>query len=190
MNLSAFTMSPHIGTHADAPIHIQGNMADPGRHGETVGQMPLSPFIGPAMVLDVSPWDDAITWRQAETLLAELPEFPKRILFKTQQMIQHQVFEDRYAWFSPELIRNLAERGVVLVGIDTPSVDNVDSKSLETHHALLESGMCWLENLDLTIVASHPSNNNPYFLVALPLKLMELEASPVRAVLLKWATSH
>ena len=111
--------------------------------------------------------------------------FPQRILFKTAKVIRYDVFEDHYAHFTPGLIEELAKRGVVLVGLDTPSVDAVDSKTLETHHALLSAGMSWLENLDLTGVSVQHHQPQDYFLVALPLKLMELEASPVRAVLLK-----
>ncbi len=76
-------------------------------------------------------------------------------------------------------MRHLSALGVGLVGIDTPSVDHVRSKGLSAHHALLDAGMSWLENLDLTQVEA-----GEYFLIALPLKLTELEASPVRAVLL------
>lgn len=188
MNLCAFTMSPHVGTHADAPIHIHGDMARPAQQSETVGQMALSPFIGPAAVVDLSPWHEAVTWPQMEQQLNACPEFPKRILLKTQARNRAECFEPPYAWPVASLIHELGKRGVVLIGIDTPSVDHVDSKSLETHHALLETGIYWLENLDLTHApvisqTQHGESTLP-FLVALPLKLMEIEASPVRAVLL------
>ena len=76
------------------------------------------------------------------------------------------------------------------MGLDTPSVDAVDSKTLETHHQLLAQGMAWLENLDLTHVPLSQGLSSEFFLVALPLKLMELEASPVRAVLLRNSAIH
>ncbi|MCE3234701.1 MAG: Kynurenine formamidase [Vampirovibrio sp.] len=185
INLCAFTMSPHVGTHADAPVHIYGDMNQPGPQTETIGQVGLSPFIGQATVVDVSPWDGPIAWEQVAEPLSLYKVFPQRILFKTANAIRHDVFEDQYAHFTPGLIAELAKRGVVLVGLDTPSVDAVDSKTLETHHALLTAGMSWLENLDLTGVSVQHHQPQDYFLVALPLKLMELEASPVRAVLLK-----
>ena len=184
INLSAFTMSPHVGTHADAPIHIQGDMANPDRSAKTIGQLELSPFIGPAVVVDVSPWSEAITWKQIEKQLKEWPEFPLRILFKTQSQNRAEQFCPPYAWTDATLIPELAQRGVVLIGIDTPSVDHVDSKTLDTHHALLRAGIVWLENLDLTLASATLPPQEPPTLVALPLKLMELEASPVRAVLL------
>ncbi len=185
LNLCAFTMSPHVGTHADAPLHIQGDL---NQSGGTVGTLPLSPYIGSVAVVDVSPCVQAITWCDVQAQLEKLPAFPKRILFKTAKKIRTDVFEKEYAWFDSGLIAELFKRGVVLVGLDTPSVDHVDSKTLETHHALLDAGMAWLENLDLTAVpVAHSGVSDSLFLVALPLKFMELEASPVRAVLLRFS---
>lgn len=184
MNLGAFTMSPHVGTHADAPVHIHGDMDN---EKESVGALSLSPFIGPCAVVDVSPWHAAIGWEQVWGHIALLDPLPPRILFKTQPQVRYDVFEKQYAWFGADLVQALAERGVVLMGLDTPSVDAVDSKTLETHHAMLAAGMCWLENLDLSQVPFQSGKPEEAFLVAPPLKLMEMEASPVRAVLLKSA---
>ncbi len=176
MNLTAFTMSPHIGTHADAPVHITGNLK---ASSQTIGNTPLAPFIGPACVVDVSPCHTAIHPDKVLKKLHQLPTLPERILFKTRQQVKPELFEADYAWFSPDLVNTLAEHGVRLLGLDTPSVDHVDSKTLGAHHALLQNDMVWLENLDLS-----QAPEGEYFLIALPLKLMELEASPVRAVLL------
>jgi len=184
INLCAFSMSPHVGTHADAPIHIQGQMTQPDAQSPTIGQVTLSPFIGHSVVVDVSPWTQGITWAQVEPQLSGWAEFPRRILFKTRKENRADQFQPPYAWPDAALVGELTRRGVVLVGIDTPSVDHVDSQALETHHALLNAGMAWLENLDLTHAPASKSGQAQPFLVALPLKLMELEASPVRAVLL------
>jgi arylformamidase len=148
--------------------------------------MPLTPFIGPTAVVDVSPLTGAITWAHVEHQLSAYPIFPQRILFKTSKIIRYQVFEEAYAWISLDLAERLAERNVLLAGIDTPSVDAIDSKTLETHHALRKGGVVWLENLDLTALAIDSDQPQTYFLSALPLKLMALEASPVRAALLRF----
>ncbi|HEY9688196.1 MAG TPA: cyclase family protein [Coleofasciculaceae cyanobacterium] len=182
INLCSFTMSPHVGTHADAPVHVRGDL---NQTGETIGQLPLLPFIGPALVVDVSPCTEAITWSHVASQLDSRQKLPPRILFRTARQIRYDVFENAYAWFSTDLVTALAARGVILVGLDTPSVDPVDSKTLETHHALLSHGMSWLENLDFSSLTVDLEKPAEFFLVALPLKMMELEASPVRAVLLK-----
>lgn len=176
-NLTKLTMSPHVGTHADAPVHIVGDL-DSDSH--TAGSLPLKPFIGSCLVLNLAPTTNEIAVGQVQGVLDKLDKFPQRILFKTANQIRHNIFEENYSYLSVELVKYLASNGVKLIGIDTPSVDHINSKSLAAHHELIEAGMSWLENLDLT-----NAEEGYYFLLAAPLKFMELEASPVRAVLIK-----
>ncbi len=177
VNLTSFTMSPHVGTHADAPSHIQGRMDD--TQGMASG-MPLLPYIGPCAVIDVSPLGEGITKQHFEKAAEQFKDMPPRVVFKTQKNLRYDVWEGTYAHFTVELIETLSARGIIMAGLDTPSVDHVDSKNLEVHHALNKAGFSWLENLDLT-----QAEQGIYFLSAAPLKLTELEASPVRAVLIK-----
>lgn len=171
-------MSPHLGSHIDAPAHIKGDMATPST---LAGNLPLAPFLGPALVVDVAPCDTGITWQSVITHLEEKQTLPERVLFRTQQSLRSGVFEDKYSYFMPDLISNLSKRGVKLMGIDTPSVDPFGAQELTAHHELDKHGMFWLESLDLSQVS-----NGEFFLIALPLKLTELEASPIRAVLLEF----
>ena len=185
INLTAITMSPHVGTHADAPVHITGELppANMHEHATTVGQLPLEPYIGPCVVVDVTGESlhiNGVTPEMIEPKLSGYKQFPQRLLLRTQSTVRYDVFEKTYAWISFELAEYLGQKGILLVGLDTPSVDPVDSKSLKTHHTLMGHGIHWLENLDLT-----HAPEGKYFLMAQPLKLMEAEASPVRAVLLK-----
>lgn len=175
VNLTALTMSPHVGTHADSPIHIYGDMES---GDDMVGSMSLSPFVGPCVVLDIAKMQSGITPQDVQRL--DNFQSAKRVLFRTVDQIRYDHFEDEYSYFTPELIEHLAGRGVVLAGIDTPSVDHVRSKDLPAHNVLHKKRMSWLENLDLTKV-----EEGAYFLFAAPLKFMELEASPVRALLLR-----
>jgi arylformamidase len=176
LNLTSLTMSPHVGTHADSPVHIKGDMSE---NEGMASQLPLEAFIGPVRVIDLAPYEGGITAEQFLSKVAKLETLPPRILFKTCHQIRYQVWEEKYAFLTVELIEALQSKGVKLVGIDTPSVDHTESKNLETHHKLDEFNFVWLENLDLTKV-----DEGNYFLVAPPLKFVELEASPVRAVLL------
>ena len=68
--------------------------------------------------------------------------------------------------------------GVVLVGLDSPSVDRFDSKDLPSHKALARHGIANLECLALDGVPA-----GRYEIVALPLRLKGRDASPVRAIL-------
>jgi arylformamidase len=197
MNLTALTMSPHVGTHADAPVHVRGTMSGAegvsvrGKTSETrdyahiecddeaIGTVSLDPFVGPVSVIDLSPHRGPIEIDHITDVLAARAQPPQRVIFKTIHRIRYHVFEHAYAHFTVELVDRLAQIGVQLIGIDAPSVDHIDSKSLAVHHRLLARNMAWLENLDLT-----NAHARDYFLIALPLKFMQLEASPVRAVLL------
>jgi arylformamidase len=178
VNLTSFSMSPHVGTHVDAPSHIKGDMSADAQH---VGSMPLEPFIGKVLVVNLAPLKDGITINHLSSVFEKYPNLPERMLFRTQEKIRYDVFEDEYSFFTPELARELYSRGVRLVGIDTPSADHIRSKTLDAHHELDSHGMTWLENLDLTQV-----KEGEYYLIAFPVKFMELEAAPVRAVLLEF----
>ena len=72
----------------------------------------------------------------------------------------------------------LATKNVVLVGIDTPSVDPSNSQTLPAHQQLHRLNLRVLENLVLDDVPE-----GDYELIALPLKLTQADASPVRAIL-------
>jgi arylformamidase len=181
INLSTMTTSPHVGTHADAVSHIKGSMEDTAGN---IGAAPLQPYIGHCLVVDVSPMSaGAITAESLRPYIGRAMALDlgvQRVLIKTQEKIDYEKWQDDYPYLSVGAVKWLNSLGTVLVGLDTPSMDQVNSKTLSTHNALEERHMYWLENLDLTRVES-----GPYFLMAAPLKFMELEASPIRAVLLR-----
>ncbi|HEX4962724.1 MAG TPA: arylformamidase [Thermoanaerobaculia bacterium] len=167
VNLSAITTTPHLGSHADAPFHTEAR-------GDFMADLPLDPYLGLCRVVRVPP-QPLITPRHVEGIdLAN----PGRLLFKSESVRDRRTFPERFTALSPELANLLAERGTLLVGMDTPSVDPFDSKTLDAHHALFRGGIAILEGLILDGVPE-----GTYELIALPLKLAGLDASPVRAVL-------
>jgi len=170
VNLSKIEGSPHVGTHADAPVHVRDGA--PG-----IDELPLLPFLGPARVVAAAPAEDGLLYPSVVAHL-DLAD-PPRILFKTGTFPDTTQWNARYAAISPELGRRLGAAGVILAGIDTPSVDPSDSEHLPGHRALLEGGLCWLENLDLSDVEA-----GVYWLAALPLRIKGADGSPVRAVLI------
>lgn len=176
VNLTSFNMSPHVGTHADAPSHIKGELVE---GAGTAGELQLEPFTGSCRVIDVAPFNGEL---QLDMVAGQLNsgKLPERLLFRTRDQVDYTQFEEDGAYFGTALVEELARRGVRTLGIDTASVDHTQSKTLCAHHALDDADMFWLENLDLSAV-----KGGDYFLVALPLKFTELEASPVRAILLE-----
>ena len=167
VNLSAITMSPHIGAHADAPLHY-------GAGAATIGQVSLDPYLGPCRVIHAIGCGPLV---RPEHLAHAATDLPPRVLVRTCIKAPTQ-WSPEFSAFAPETIAWLAAMKVRLVGIDSQSVDPADSKTLDSHHLLLHHDLRVLENLVLDDVPA-----GDYELIALPLKLMTADASPVRAVL-------
>ena len=152
-NISTIHMSPHVGAHVDAPMHL-----DSGR----------------CRVIDLSGADTTEPVSREELSSAC---FHERVLIKTRRTAPERWTED-FRSVSPGAVRMLLESGVMLIGLDTPSIDPADSTLLLSHRVALQGGISIIENLDLSQVEA-----GDYELIALPLKLEGVEASPVRAVL-------
>ena len=167
VNLSALTLSPHIGAHADAPLHYAEGAA-------SIDQVGLDAYLGPCRVIHAIGCGALIGIEQLRHAEAGLPP---RVLLRTCERAD-TAWNPAFSAFAPEALTWLAERGVRLVGIDTPSVDPADSKTLEAHQVLRRHDLRVLENLVLDAVPA-----GDYELIALPLKLAGACASPVRAVL-------
>ena len=167
VNVSAITLSPHVGAHADAPLHY-----DP--EGAAIGALPLEPFLGPCRVVHAIGCAPLIEWHHLAHALADLPP---RVLVRTYDRAPTQ-WDAQLAGYAPGTLERLADLGVQLVGIDTASIDPADSKLLESHQVIRRRGLRVLENLLLDAVPE-----GDYELIALPLRLTTADASPVRAVL-------
>jgi arylformamidase len=167
VNLTTITTSPHVGTHADAPLHVM----DGGAGAES---LPLDAFIGPALVLDVTgpARDLGADWTE------RVPDGTTRLLLRTGATIASGTFPADWPALSPAAVDALVRRGLRLLGVDAPSVDRRESKTLAVHHALFAGGAQVLENLDLRGVGE-----GGYELSAVPLKWAGVDAAPVRAVL-------
>ena len=169
VNVSAITMSPHVGTHADAPLHVRDGW--PGSH-----ELPLEPFHGRATLVDASAMKGEISLAQLEAL-ADLTTV-ERLLVRTGRTIAAGTFPADWPTLTEACVRALLGRGLRLLGVDAPSVDTRESTTLAVHHMLFGGGAFNLENLDLRRVPA-----GEYELIAFPIRLMSLDAAPVRAVL-------
>jgi arylformamidase len=167
VNVSAITMSPHLGAHADAPLHY-------GRDAAAIGAVDLDPFLGRCRVIHAIGRGPLV---RPEHLEHRQSDLPARVLVRTCEKAPLE-WISHFAAFAPETIAWLAGKGVRLVGIDSASVDPAASKTLDSHQQLLAHDMRVLENLVLDDVPE-----GDYELIALPLKLISACASPVRAVL-------
>jgi len=169
ITLSTLHATVHLGAHADAPSHY-------GADAPAIHERGLDYYLGPCQVVRVAA---ARGTRVAPDMLPQ-PVRAERVLIATGTFPDPEQFNTDFAALSPELVRRLHEQGVRLVGIDTPSVDLFDSKDLPSHQTFLRCDMAILEGLVLKDVPE-----GIYQLIALPLKLVGFDASPVRAILKK-----
>ncbi len=167
VNVSRFTLSTHTGAHTDAPLHY-----DPT--GLPIGAVPLDAYLGPCRVIHCV----GAAQVTLDAVRGKLDGLPPRVLFRTYASAPQTQWDEGFASVSAELIEHLAGLGVKLVGIDTPSLDPQTSKTMDAHHVIRRHAMAILEGVVLDAV-----DEGDYELIALPLKLSHLDASPVRAVL-------
>jgi arylformamidase len=169
--VATVTLSPHVGAHADAPRHYDAD-------GACAGALPLEPYLGPCRVVHALGAHPLVTWDHVAARLQGPGPLPPRVLVRTYRQHPGDRWDDALAGLDPALVERLADLGVTLVGIDTASIDPADSKALPSHQAVRRRGLRVLENLVLDAVPE-----GDYELIALPLKLVHADASPVRAVL-------
>ena len=167
LTLSTLRATVHLGAHVDAPSHYSAD-------APSIESRSLDYYLGPCQVIRVSV--------EAGTRISlgdlDVVVRAERLLLATGTFPDPNRFNQDFAAFSPELIADLHDCGVTLVGIDTPSVDLFDSKDLPSHNACYGRDMAILEGVVLNDVPE-----GLYELVALPLKLAGFDASPVRAIL-------
>jgi arylformamidase len=168
VNVSCLNGSPHVGTHADAPFHV-----DP--RWPASDALTLDAFTGPATVVDVGALEGAI---DASSLGLPAGERVERLLLRTNRSIATGQFPAGWPWLTETAVAELLGQGLRLLGVDAPSVDDRESTSLAVHKALFRGGAFILENLDL-----RHAKPGGYHLTAFPLRFAGLDAAPVRAVL-------
>jgi arylformamidase len=167
ITLSSLRTTVHVGAHADAPSHY-------GRDGASIELRSLDFYLGPCQVMRVSA---PPATRVSSGMLPRSVQAP-RLLIATDTFPDPNEFNTDFAAVDPDLVDALHGQGVILIGIDTPSVDLFDSKELPSHKRFLQNDMAILEGVVLRDVPE-----GLYELIALPLKLEGFDASPVRAVL-------
>jgi arylformamidase len=168
VTVSWFRTTVHSGAHADAPLHYSPA-------GASAAEVPLDAYIGPCRLIDARGMGTAIT---ADFVARAVVDPPPRVLFRTWDAFPHTAWRSDFTSLEAAAIGALAALGVRLVGIDSPSLDPEESKAMAAHQAVLAADMRVLEGLVLDDVPA-----GDYELIALPLKLEGLDASPVRAVL-------
>jgi len=144
-NATTLTLYSHCGTHMDAPRHFLPE-------GRTIDQQDLEVCCGPARVLDLTPTAP----RQLITVADLAPwtgqiRSGDRLLFRTDWHKRFGTDEYRHQLprISPDLARWLVDRRVSLIGVEPPSVADVNDMAelTDVHQILLGGGICIVEGL-------------------------------------------
>jgi arylformamidase len=168
VNVGAIDAPLHAGTHADSPFHY-----DP--LGPASADCELSPYIGPCVVIDVRHAGSRVEPGDVDWVALESAE---RVIFRTYDNFPLDVWDSDFTAIAPAVIARLRKSGVRLVGTDAASLDPEQSKTMDAHHEVQAGDMRILEGLVLDDVPA-----GRYELIALPLKIAQADASPVRAIL-------
>ena len=158
VNLTAFSMCAHNGTHVDAPSHFLAN-------GKTVDQLDPAAFLG---FCYVTHHEGDVTAEDARRILgyAAEAEAAERILIAGKATV------------TIEAARVFADAKIKLIGNESQTVGPEDAPAA-VHYLLLDADVVLLEGLNLSRVPS-----GKYFLSAAPLNLGGCEGAPCRAMLI------
>ncbi|MDT8419286.1 MAG: cyclase family protein [Desulfuromonadales bacterium] len=166
------SMYSHTATHIDAPCHLLP-------HGKSLDQFPAGHFIGTAVVIDLRSRTTPEIALKHITLFAEQLNGVDFVLLNTGWSVhwgKANYFEG-YPYLSEEAADWLSSFPLRGVGIDTISIDPLDSPDLPAHRQLLGNDFIIIENLtNLQAVSSRCTFS------CLPLPVRGADGSPVRAV--------
>ncbi len=168
VNVAALGLSTHAGSHADAPLHYDAA-------GIGIDAVDLDFYLGPAQLVDARQAGARI---EADLILPQIAPGIARLLLRSYERAPRAAWDPHFKAVAPELVAALAKRGIRLIGIDTPSLDPQESKTMAAHGEIRRHGMAILEGLILDEVPL-----GIYELIALPLKIAGADAAPVRAIL-------
>ena len=166
VNVGRITLSPHTGAHVDVPLHYSAD-------GAAIGDVGLDVYIGPCRVLHCLDSGELVQPGQLE---GRLPMCPS-VCCCEPSTAPLTTWDSNFTAVAKETIDLLASLGVRLIGIDTPSLDPQQSRTMDSHSAVARHHMAILEGIVLDEVPE-----GDYELIALPLRFAHLDASPVRAI--------
>ncbi|PKM52351.1 MAG: cyclase [Firmicutes bacterium HGW-Firmicutes-7] len=165
---SSLTINMHTGTHIDAPLHmIEG--------GNTMANYSIEDFISQAKVLDFTFVKECIT--EQDLKMKDIQE-DDYILLKTKNSFDTN-FNEKFIYLEESGAKYLERLNIKGVGIDALGIER-NQPNHETHKILLDQGVMILEGLKLDQV-----QEGNYQLIVLPIKLLDVEAAPARAILIK-----
>jgi len=158
----------HTGTHMDAPLHmIEG--------GQDSSFFKVEDMVVPCQVLDLTDVKGGITEGDLKKHNIKQGDF---ILLKTRNSFEED-FQSDFIYVKESGAKYLADIGIKGVGIDSLGIER-NQPDYATHRLLLGKGIYILEGLRLKDI-----DEGVYTLITASLNISNVEASPVRALLMK-----
>ncbi|MBA1397746.1 cyclase family protein [Mammaliicoccus sciuri] len=168
VNIGSISTSTHIGTHMDAPYHFD-------EEGIKIHEIDVNRLIGDATLIEIM--DETLITQE---ILKKYDIKGTIIMIKTKSEAHSEVFPESVPVLTEDAIQYLSSIGIKVFGIDVPSVDDIDSKTLNNHHAFNQYDIINIENLLLENVSE-----GYYNFIGLPLNIVGADGSPIRAVISK-----
>ncbi len=160
------SMNLHTGSHIDFPLHTIEN-------GKTSLNENLETLMGEAKVFDLTHLNEKISKKDIEDLDIQANDF---VLFKTRNSFE-DFFNFEFIYVALDAAEYLKDKKVRGVGIDALGIER-NQEGHPTHDTLLENDIIILEGINLKTVEP-----KTYEMICLPLKIHDVEALPVRAIL-------
>lgn len=161
-------MDLHTGTHIDAPLHMLAG-------GASIDETSLTSVVTSCRVISLVQVEEQITEEDLIPFEIKAGEF---ILFKTKNSFM-DTFNPKFIYLTQEAASYLAEIGIKGIGLDGMGIER-NQKGHPSHKILFNKNCVILEGIRLKLVEP-----GQYKLIALPLKIVGAEASPVRAILVE-----
>ena len=158
----------HTGTHMDAPLHMISG-------GSTTTQFKPEDFILKAKVVDLTHVEDSITDEVLKQIDIHSGDF---LIFKTRNSFC-EAFDKKFVFIEKGAAKYLVEKKVKGIGIDALGIERSQAGH-PSHVTLMQNGCLILEGLILKDVPP-----GEYVLIAAPVKIKDVEAAPVRALLIE-----
>lgn len=169
-------LSAHSGTHMDAPNHFMAEGID-------IGRAPFEVGLGPCRVAHID-CEEHVLPAHLEAYEARTRRLAagERLILRTpntdQKFWLQAPFNYDYRGISPEAAHWIAERKLLMIGVDYLSVGPYYEGNPQTHRALMSANVWIIEAVDLRQIAE-----GDYDMICLPLKIAGSDASPIRVLL-------
>lgn len=167
-NVKEIHIGTHTSTHIDAPSHFI-------EKGKSIDKLDPLELFGIYQIIDASQKKE-IDKSIAENIKNE------KIIFYTGSNLSwntQKIFKN-YSYITKDAAYEIIKRGVKVVGIDSPTIEEPNNTEFPAHKILLGNNVIVIENLNSKHLKEIVGKS--VLLIALPLKIKDADGSPARVL--------